>query len=120
MMRFKHFSLSEFNCTCGCHTGCINPLLVALLDKVRTELKAAISVTSGIRCPQKNAAIKGHPKSRHIPDQVGVTHAADISASNMDGLYDLCTQNFLAVGDGRNKGFVHVDMRPDKIRRWRY
>lgn len=119
-MRFKHFSLSEFNCTCSCDTGRINPLLVALLDKIRMQIKMPIKVTSGIRCRFKNSQVSGHRGSQHVPDVRDVAHAADISCGDLDALYDLCVENFMALGDGRSRGFVHVDMRPDRIRRWKY
>jgi hypothetical protein len=77
-------------------------------------------VQSGIRCKAHNQRVGGHPKSRHIPDEFGVSHAADLSSGNLNMLYDLCQKNFLCVGDGRDKGFVHVDMRFDKKRRWYY
>lgn len=119
-MRFKYFSLDEFSCVCGCKSGRINPLLVTILDKMRDELSQPITVKSGIRCYHHNQNIGGRLTSQHVPDFFGVSHAADISCYSMSELFVLCEQNFLSVGDGRAKGFIHVDMRSDRKRRWIY
>jgi hypothetical protein len=51
--------------------------------------------------------------------------AADIrpsvsSKEKLDKLYLICENHFEAVGDGRKKGFIHVDTRTGKKRRWDY
>ena len=119
-MRYQYFTMSEFACRCGCKTGKMNPLLIALLDNIRAQIKLPITVRSGIRCSRHNAHINGHSNSQHVPDSLGVSNAADISSSDMGRLFAACTRTFLSIGDGREHGFVHVDMRSDKKRLWKY
>jgi uncharacterized protein YcbK (DUF882 family) len=119
-MRYRYFTLAEFACRCGCKIGKMNPLLIALLDNIRAQIKLPITVQSGIRCIRHNAHINGRSNSLHIPDLLGISNAADISCADIDNLFAECSQTFLAIGDGRDQGFIHVDMRPDKKRLWKY
>lgn len=38
----------------------------------------------------------------------------NFSKEKLDNLYLICEKYFEAVGDGRNKGFIHVDTRTGK------
>jgi uncharacterized protein YcbK (DUF882 family) len=110
----KYFKHSEFTCK-GSGDNFVKIELMLRLDKVREELGAPVKVTSGYRSPEHNIKIGGHPNSTHTRGE-----AADITCKDLDKLYDICCKHFKAVGDGRKKGFVHVDLREDKIRRWEY
>ena len=44
----------------------------------------------------------------------------NFSKEKLDKLYLICEKYFEAVGDGRPKGFIHVDTRTGKKRRWNY
>lgn len=111
----EHFSSEEFECPCGvCQDQMISPTLITKLEKVREDFKEPINVNSGYRCEDHNKAVGGFPNSSH---KNGL--AADIcpkhkTVETLDDLYDLCYTEFDNIGNGRNKGFIHVDVRPAK------
>lgn len=111
---FKHFKIDEFDCSC-CGKNWVNPALIKELDKVRTELGLPIKVVSGYRCPAHNKAVGGVKDSQHVLGQ-----AADITCSDLEKLWEILPKYFQAIGDGRAKGFIHVDRRGPKVRRWVY
>jgi uncharacterized protein YcbK (DUF882 family) len=111
-----HFNSSEFDCNCtSCDTTLIDSELIDMLEDLRSEVNAPLKIHSGYRCEAHNKAIGGAQNSTHTSGR-----AADISIKDLDRLYDEACQHFYAVGDGRNKGFIHVDTRSDKTRRWNY
>lgn len=111
---WKHFKYDEFDCKhCGKNWTDIG--LIDKLDKIREEYEKPITVTCGYRCPGHNMAVGGVRKSQHVQGK-----AADITGPDLDELYVLCLKHFKAVGDGRPKGFIHVDLRADRDYRWTY
>lgn len=111
-----HFNSSEFECPCSkCTEQRISKELLEKLEVLRIEHNKPIKVNSGYRCSDHNIAIGGAPKSSHVDG-----NAADINSKDLDSLYSSCEKHFSAVGDGRKKGFIHIDTRADKQRRWTY
>ena len=103
----------------------MSPKHIALLQKLR-DVAGPLKVTSGIRCKEYNASIKGAaPKSWHVPRDNGECYASDItyatgSISNRRilKLYVLADQAQFK-GLGLYKGRIHVDSRPTGRRaRW--
>ncbi len=70
-------------------------------------------VNSGYRCPDHNRAVGGSPTSSHLDGL-----AADISTPDHQTRYRIARALLLAgfrrVIIYRDKGFVHVDVDPDK------
>lgn len=67
----KYFTRDEFNCKCGgkyCKGYSAEPQekLVRLLDKMRENLGAPITIVSGVRCTKHNANVGGVSNSRHL------------------------------------------------------
>jgi len=92
-------------------------LLAKELDKIRDDWGSAIGVTSWYRPEPINRAVGGARNSQHITGR-----AADIYPVQgnifefqkwLDGYWGK------ALGYGAKKGFVHLDLRPGKIR-WNY
>ena len=110
----KYFTPEEFQCKCGCAHREMDTSFITKLDALREAFGAPIRVTSGYRCPSHNKRIGGSMKSQHLN-----ASAADITAKDLDKLYELAGQFFDSVGDGRVRGFIHVDNRIG-IRRWTY
>jgi uncharacterized protein YcbK (DUF882 family) len=110
-----HFDTTEFDCVCGaCTENYIDQGLVDLLEKVRVKFGESLTITSGYRCPAHNKAVGGAVGSQH-PNGL----AADVKPTNstkekLDKLYAICYDIFDNIGDGRPKGFIHVDVRPAK------
>lgn len=109
----KYFKIKEFVCR-GSGENEIQQELIDRLDKLREEFGQSIRVTSGYRSPEYNKKIGGAPNSTHM---LGI--AADLAARDLDRLYELAQKYFMAVGDGRKKGFIHIDLRQE-LRRWSY
>lgn len=111
-----HFNSSEFDCKCSvCTVTYVDSELIDILEDLRSEVNAPLKIHSGYRCEDHNRAIGGAQNSTHTTGR-----AVDISIKNLDLLYEEACQHFYAVGDGRSKGFIHVDTRSDKTRRWNY
>lgn len=91
--------------------------LATKLDEIRDAWGSPIAVTSWYRPPAVNAAVGGARNSQHLYGK-----AADIRPASGD-IYKfqkwLDSRWDMALGYGAKKGFVHVDLRPGKIR-WNY
>lgn len=91
--------------------------LAQAMDSLRKKWGSGWTVTSWYRPPAVNAAVGGAANSQHL---YGL--AADVAPLNGD-VYGL--QKFLdrewphALGYGAARGFVHLDLRPGRIR-WNY
>jgi uncharacterized protein YcbK (DUF882 family) len=115
----KHFSTEEFECKCKmptCKEQRISKELVDKLQTLREDVGIPLVVTSGFRCLDHNIAIGGAKSSQHL-----LGNAVDVRIGDLNRLLDLCIKHFKAVGDGRLKGFIHVDVRKtDKPLLWTY
>lgn len=120
----KYFLAKEFDCPCDhCFETKIDPELVKLLDKLREKIgPLRIGPGRGYRCDryQMNLKMRGFETAKGISThQYG--QAADVSSGKHTGeeLAEAARAvGFRAVGVGHY--FVHVDMRSDKDRAWRY
>ena len=112
-----NFKRREFACkgaSCCGGASPISPLLVALLQSVRSRVGWPVTVTSGFRCVTHN---------RRIPGAVdGSYHtlgwAADITCPRIRSteLYTACLQEIAEAGYGYaihypEKNIVHMDIR---------
>lgn len=118
----KSFSTSEFKCKCSlpsCTEQKISKKLIERLQTLRDEVGIPIKIHSGLRCKEHNTKVGGHPSSSHVNGL-----AADISTPDLNVLLTLCEKHFDNIGDGHNKGFIHIDVRdpkgPGLKRRWLY
>ena len=122
----ENFTQKDWDCNCNlstCRSQVISINLITTLQLLRAEFGKPIWVTSAYRCKAYNRLIGSKDTSQHVKG-----NAADITCHPhfLDELYDLCCKYFKAVGDGRKyndgkrSGFIHVDIRDDKIRRWNY
>lgn len=96
-------------------------LLAELLERVRTELAAPITVTSGYRCQKLNMAVGGVTSSDHTQG-----HAADIVAPGYGTPYEVAKLLAPLVSDigigqlilegVKGKQWVHISTRtPEKV-----
>jgi putative chitinase len=115
----KYFSSKEFENTTD-KEFYIDIVLLEKLDLVRGEFGEALVVTSGYRSPLHNAKVGGASSSQHCLGRAADIRPSVSSKQKLDKLYLICEKYFEAVGDGRKKGFIHVDTRVGKLRRWDY
>lgn len=122
----SYFYANEFECKCSyssCRDQKISVDLVAKLTKIRAELGSPIIVTSGFRCQEKQKELinRGYEAAPVGTSQHEQGKAADITPldkTKLVELKNLAAEHFMALGLANT--FVHVDMRNDKIRRWKY
>lgn len=104
----KNFSSKEFECRephpSGEHR--ISKDLTDKLQQLREAMGVPLTITSGYRHEAYNKKIGGASKSQHIHGK-----AADVKCTDLDKLFEECKKIFPAVGDGRKRGFIHVDVR---------
>lgn len=115
----KYFSSKEFENSTD-KEFYIEQGLLDKLDLVREELGEPITITSGYRSPKHNAKVGGSPSSQHCLGKAADIRPSKSTKEKLDKLYLICEKYFEAVGDGRNRGFIHVDIRSGKKRRWNY
>jgi len=122
------FKLAEFQCQCK--EKCpgkvpnlrINDQLLETLNKVREEFGQSIIVPSGFRCKRHNSAIGGAVASQHLLGTAADIRPASGSKEDLEELYRICQKEdgVVGLGDGRRKGFIHVDVRPGQRKEWTY
>lgn len=113
-MAWRHFKYDDFDCAC-CGKNWTDKALIDKLDNLREELGLPITIKSGYRCEKHNKDVGGVKGSQHT-----LGRAADVGCSDLDALYALAPKYFHAIGDGRHKGFIHLDLRNEKEYRWDY
>jgi len=116
----QFFSTHEFESKDkNCFINFIRGELVNKLTAVREELKLPIIVTSGYRTAEDQRRLRklGLETSKGTSTHE-LGEAADIACSDMGLLLEICSKHFKAIGISRS--FLHVDLRQDKVRRWKY
>ncbi len=121
----QNFSLSEFECNCGCEMP-DNVLdnvkeLALSLQILRDKIKKPIKVNSSYRCQEHNTKVGGVKTSQHVKGK-----AADLQVDGMepnevaDYVEDLMKSELITEGGvGRYSTFTHVDIRGSKAR-WNF
>ena len=107
-----NFSLSEFACAC-CGQADPHPELIDVLELVREHFAAAITITSGYRCPDYNYQVGGAGNSQHLKNT-----ASDIVISGVEpeAVQDYFDNLYDGYGLGRYDDFTHIDVREGRAR----
>ena len=108
----RNFTVKEFACQDGTDQVLIDLDLVAILQAMRDQLGAPITITSGYRTVSHNAAVGGAPNSFHTKGQA----AEIVVSSKATAETAACAEAVGALGVLRyiTDGFVHVDTRTTK------
>lgn len=122
------FKLAEFQCQCK--ENCpgkipklrLNDALLTTLNAVREKYGKPIIVTSGFRCKRHNSAIGGAVASQHLLGTAADIRPTTNDKEDLEKLYEICKEEVgvVGLGDGRKKGFIHVDVRPGQRKEWVY
>lgn len=100
----QNFSRREFACRDGCGRDYPVPVLVAVLQAMRTAKGRSLRIVSGIRCEPHNERIGGSRRSQHIQGR-----AADVPAGYAT-VEEWKRAGAIGIGVRRGK-VVHVDVR---------
>jgi lysozyme len=113
-----NFHLREFTCKCGrCQNQLVSQKMIKLLQEMREIIGRPLFIRSAYRCYTHNRNVGGATRSRHlVGDAVDVVLLNEDEASSFIALARRV--GFTGIGDGRNRGFIHVDL--GHPRTWNY
>lgn len=106
-----HFLMSEYACDCaGFCDGWpaqMSPALLERIEALRSELDSPVIITSGVRCPERNAEVGGIENSWHLSG-----HAADLYSPgvSLDRLTETASRLGLGVLPYYGSGYLHVEL----------
>lgn len=112
----RNFSRREFRCPC-CDTVRVDLALVDALQRLRDLTHRKMRITSGYRCPKRNAEVGGKKNSHHLRGT-----GADIKIEGLSVVKTyLLAEQIPEFADGGigiypDEGFVHVDSRSRRTR----
>jgi uncharacterized protein YcbK (DUF882 family) len=120
----NYFANKEFSCKCGCGFCIPKPNLISTLNIIREVLGGKIIISSGCRCPKRNAAVGGVDDSNHTTGNAADIVSPKATAPEMLKLIRrLWEEGALPelAGLGKYPTFTHVDVLPKvagRLRTW--
>ncbi len=111
----KNFQVKEFRCRDGSDTVFVAELLPIVLQALRGVTGRAVSINSGYRTASHNNTVGGAAGSQHLRGM-----AADISVKGMAPrdvakILRQIMPDWGGVGIYARQGFVHVDVREQRV-----
>lgn len=106
-----HFLMSEYACDCDGYCdgwpAQMSPALLERIEALRCALNRPVIITSGVRCPERNAEVGGILYSWHLSG-----HAADLYCPgvSMAELAETAEDLGLGVLPYYGSGYVHVEL----------
>ena len=100
-----HFTLREFQCRC---CGCVklDARLLAALEELRAVWGRPLVITSGYRCPARNAVIGGAPRSLHMAGRAADVHVPFSEQADFQKCARTIGCTEIIVGEKKN--YVHI------------
>ena len=117
-----NFSMSEFECNCGCKMPeDVKSNIIELaenLQVLRDFLNTPIKITNAFRCESKNNSVNGVKNSQHLVGKAADLQVFQLSPNKVaDAVSELMEKNLFKMGGlGRYNSFTHVDIRGSKAR----
>ncbi len=117
----NNFSLSEFECKCGCEMPAFvkeNVKELAENLQVLRDVVGRIDLTNAYRCKEHNADVGGATNSQHIKGKAADIKSNTLSPSEIASITDdlMKSEKFKLGGIGIYNTFTHVDIRGYKAR----
>ena len=99
------------------HVTALTALVDNVLDPLRTWWGKPITVNSGYRCPELNAAVKGSKTSQHMKGEAADIDTGDRQQNKL--LFEYIRKNlpYDQLIDESNFAWVHVSYRADGANR---
>ncbi len=107
----RHFSRREFACRDGCGFDTVDAQLLEVLTVVREHFDAPVTITSGCRCAEHNAAVGGSPNSQHLLGRAADFVVQGVAPDEVADWLDRTYAGRLGIGRYPKSGFTHVDSR---------
>lgn len=112
----EYFNLSEFECPC-CNTVMLSSILLQKLTRFRCMIDGPVTINSGYRCPSHNASINGDRNSYHMKGFAADVYVKDAYLEELVGIAKFI--GFTGIGIYSKKNFLHLDVRPGKLKIWK-
>jgi len=117
----NNFSLSEFECKCGCKMPAFveeNIKELAENLQVLRNVVGRLDPTNGYRCKEHNADVGGSINSQHLKGKAADIKSKAFSSSEIATITDdlMKNESFTLGGVGIYNTFTHVDIRGTRAR----
>jgi len=117
----NNFSLSEFECKCGCKMPAFveeNIKELAENLQVLRNVVGKLDLTNAYRCKEHNADVGGSTNSQHLKGKAADIKSKDFSSSEIATIADdlMKSEKFKIGGVGIYNTFTHVDIRGTRAR----
>ena len=117
----NNFSLSEFECKCGCKMPAFveeNIKELAENLQVLRNVVGKLDLTNAYRCKEHNADVGGSTNSQHLKGKAADIKSKAFSSSEIAIITDdlMKNESFALGGVGIYNTFTHVDIRGTRAR----
>lgn len=110
----SNFTVKEFACSDGSDAVLVAPRLVMVLQSIRSHFGKAVTINSGYRTPQKNAAVGGAAQSQHCYGTAADIVVKGVAPAEVAAYAREIMPDWGGVGIYTRQGFTHVDVREVK------
>ena len=110
----SNFSRAEFACQCGCGFDTVDVELLLILQTMRDDLNATVTVTSACRCLAHNANVGGAENSQHTKGRAADVLVSGVSPTEVHRyIFNKYPDQY---GLGKYQTFTHIDSRTGRAR----
>ena len=118
------FKVREFRCRDGSDAIMIDQTLVVLLQAIREHFGKAVTITSGYRTTEHNAAVGGSKSSQHLLGRAADFYVEGVPVATVAAYAETLLPGRGGIGrypkdakhPKRMTGWVHIDTRTNKAR----